>query len=85
MSSKGEPDMSVKMLNFTATLPFEYKRRFRNNSDPKGRDSLEPLPERKMSMEEYVEFCELCLKSNSRITPENCLQRGEGIPKPFRI
>ena len=50
---------------------------------PKPENVSEPKPGRKMSLEEYVEFCEVCLKGNSRITPENCLQRGEGIPKPF--
>lgn len=50
---------------------------------PKVGNAPEPKPGRKMSLEEYIEFCELCLKGNSRITPENCLQRGEGIRQPF--
>ena len=29
-----------------------------------------------MTLREYARFSEQCLKSNSRITPENCLQRG---------
>lgn len=44
----------------------------------------EPKPA-KMSMEEYVGFCEMCLKGNRRITPENCMQRGEGIKIPFTL
>jgi hypothetical protein len=27
----------------------------------------------KMSTEEYIEFCEFCIKNNPHITPENCL------------
>lgn len=37
----------------------------------------------RMTLEEYAEFCEACLENNSRITPENCLSRGEGILRPF--
>lgn len=52
---------------------------------PKLGNASERRPERKMSLEEYVEFCEICLQGNRRVTPENCLQRGEGIQKPFTL
>jgi hypothetical protein len=45
----------------------------------------EPRLDRRMTLEEYVDFCESCLESNSRVTPENCLPRGEGIRVPFRL
>ena len=32
----------------------------------------------KMSLSQYVEFCEFCVKSNPLITPENCLTRDAG-------
>jgi len=31
------------------------------------------LPQSKMSLVDYARFSERCLKSNSRITPQNCL------------
>lgn len=43
---------------------------------------------RKMSLREYAEFSEFCLKNNPAITPENCLQRDSGerdIKEPFRL
>ena len=45
-----------------------------------------PLPN--MSLREYAEFSEFCLKNNPEITPENCLQRDSGernIKEPFRL
>ncbi|NLX26686.1 MAG: hypothetical protein GXY61_12140 [Lentisphaerae bacterium] len=48
-------------------------------------DAPEPKPGRRMSLEEYAAFCEVCLKSNSRITPENCHERGEGVRVPFTL
>lgn len=52
---------------------------------PKIEKRVDPKPGRKMSLEEYVEFCDVCLKVNRQITPENCLQRGEGIQKKFTL
>jgi hypothetical protein len=47
-------------------------------SDPK-------LP--KMSLEEYIDFCESCLKSNPSITPQNCMSKrtDEATMPPFHI
>jgi hypothetical protein len=48
---------------------------------------MEPS-QRKMSSEEYLEFCDFCIRNNPRITPENCLSRKSGeeeIKVPFRI
>lgn len=39
-----------------------------------GKSHPAPRP-RRMSLREYAIFSELCLKSNSRITPANCLQK----------
>lgn len=47
----------------------------------------EPVP-RKMTSEEYLAFCDFCIRNNSRITPENCMERKTGeedIRKPFRM
>ncbi len=41
-----------------------------------------------MSVREYARFSERCLKSNSRITPDNCLQKRAdeaAIRKPFEL
>jgi hypothetical protein len=38
---------------------------------------------RVMSLEEYADFSEACLESNSRITPENCMDFAEKISRPF--
>jgi hypothetical protein len=43
---------------------------------------------RKMSSEEYLEFCDFCIRNNPHITPENCLSRKSGeeeIKTPFRF
>jgi hypothetical protein len=48
---------------------------------------MEPS-QRKMSSEEYLEFCDFCIRNNPRITSENCLSRKSGeeeIKVPFRI
>ncbi len=45
-------------------------------------------PQKKMSSEEYLRFCDFCLKNNPHITPENCLARKTGeeeIKVPFRL
>lgn len=44
-----------------------------------------PLP--KMSLREYCDFCEECLRSNSHITPENCMTKrtDEANMQPFRF
>ena len=45
-------------------------------------------PVRKMTSEEFIRYCEFCLKNNPRITPENCLARKTGeedIKIPFRL
>jgi hypothetical protein len=39
----------------------------------------------RMSLKEYAEFCEFCLKNNPLITPENCMGRGAGIHRPFSM
>ena len=28
----------------------------------------------RMSLKEYAEFCEFCVKNNPKITPENCME-----------
>ncbi len=41
-----------------------------------------------MSLAEYIEFCEFCIKNNSHITPQSCLDRKTGeeeIKAAFRI
>jgi len=41
-----------------------------------------------MSLREYAEFSEFCLKNNPEITPENCMERDSGerdIQKPFHL
>jgi hypothetical protein len=48
---------------------------------------IEPS-QRKMSSEEYLEFCDFCIRNNPHITPENCLSRKSGeeeIKIPFRF
>ena len=45
-------------------------------------------PHQKLSLEEYLEFCEFCLRNNPSITPENCMQKNideAGITVPFKI
>jgi hypothetical protein len=44
------------------------------------------LPMPKLQLREYALFSEFCLKSNSHITPENCLENRaleKAIKKPF--
>jgi hypothetical protein len=44
------------------------------------------LPMPKMKLREYALFSEFCLKSNSHITPANCLENRaleKAIKKPF--
>lgn len=43
---------------------------------------------RKMTLREYALFSERCLRSNSHITPENCLRRRaseKDMPQPFSL
>ncbi|MCK5675823.1 MAG: hypothetical protein KAH99_02280 [Verrucomicrobia bacterium] len=50
-------------------------------------DQPEPQ-QKKMSSEEYIRFCEFCLKNNPHITAENCLARKTGeeeIKVPFHL
>jgi hypothetical protein len=44
-----------------------------------------PLP--KMSLLEYAEFSESCLRHNPAITPENCMTKrtDEATMQPFRL
>jgi len=44
-----------------------------------------PLP--KMSLLEYAEFSESCLRSNPAITPDNCMikRTDEATMQPFRL
>jgi len=45
-------------------------------------------PQRKMTSEEYLRFCDFCLKNNPHITAGNCLARKTGeeeIKVPFRL
>ena len=41
------------------------------------------VPKPRMSLEEYAAYSEFCVENNSRITPENCLERGKGIRRAF--
>jgi hypothetical protein len=40
-----------------------------------------------MSLREYAEYCEACLRSNPAITPENCMTKrtDEATMPPFRL
>jgi hypothetical protein len=43
---------------------------------------------KKMSLAEYIRYCEFCLKNNPHITSENCLHRKTGeesMKEPFRL
>ncbi len=43
---------------------------------------------RKMSLLEYAHFSEMCLRMNTHITPENCMEkraREKSIPRPFSL
>jgi len=43
---------------------------------------------RKMSLLEYAHFSEMCLRMNSRITPENCMEkraREKRMSRPFSL
>ena len=45
-------------------------------------------PMKKMTSEEYLRFCEFCLRNNPHVTVENCLTRKTGeenIKVPFRL
>jgi len=53
-------------------------------------DVTEPVGSKppKMSLLQYVEFCEFCVRSNPLITPENCLKHDSGereIKEAFRF
>ena len=44
--------------------------------------------QKKMSLVEYIHYCDFCLNNNPRITPENCLDRKTGeenIQQPFSL
>ena len=44
--------------------------------------------QKKMTPEEYLRFCDFCLKNNPHITAENCLARKtreEEIKVPFHL
>lgn len=50
-------------------------------------DQVEEPPARNMTPEEYLRFCDFCLKANARLTPQNCMDRKSGeeeIGIPFR-
>ncbi len=45
-------------------------------------------PMKKMTSEEYLRFCEFCLRNNSRVSSANCLSRKTGeedIKVPFQL
>ena len=45
-------------------------------------------PQKKMTSDEFIQFCDFCLKNNPHITSENCLTRKTGeeeIKIPFRL
>ena len=51
-----------------------------------GKESEPPM--RKMTSDEFIRYCEFCLKNNPHVTPENCLARKTGeenIKVPFRL
>lgn len=51
-------------------------------------ENVEEPPMRNMTPEEYLRFCEFCVKSNPHITPQSCMDRQSGeeeIKVPFRI
>ena len=50
--------------------------------------NVEEPPVRHMSPEEYLRFCDFCLRANPQVTPENCMARKSGeeeIKVPFRF
>ena len=54
---------------------------------PDMQDVKEP-GHKKMSLAEYIEFCDFCLRNNPNVTPENCLGRKTGeedIRVPFSL
>jgi hypothetical protein len=54
---------------------------------PAMQDVKEPRPA-KMSLAEYIRYCDFCLKNNPHVTPENCLHRKTGeesIKEPFSL
>ena len=46
-----------------------------NFPDMKG---VQEPPQKKMSLAEYISFCEFCIKNNPQITPESCMNRNTG-------
>lgn len=43
---------------------------------------------RKMTSDEYIRFCEFCVRNNPHITPETCMDRKSGeedMQVPFRL
>jgi hypothetical protein len=44
--------------------------------------------QKRMSLAEYIEFCEFCIKNNPRINSQVCMDRKTGeeeIKTPFRL
>ncbi len=44
--------------------------------------------QKKMTSDEFIQFCDFCLKNNPHITSKNCLPRKTGeeeIEIPFRL
>ncbi len=44
--------------------------------------------QKKMSLVEYIDYCNFCLSNNPRITSKNCLERKTGeenIQQPFSL
>ena len=44
--------------------------------------------QKKMSLAEYISFCEFCIKNNPRITAQSCMDRKTGeeeIKAAFRL
>lgn len=51
-------------------------------------EHVQEPPIRNMTPEEYVLFCDFCLKANPLLTPQNCMSRKSGeeeIKVPFRV
>ena len=41
-------------------------------------ERVQEPPQKRMSLDEYIAFCEFCIQNNPRITSENCMDRKTG-------
>ena len=51
-------------------------------------NKVEEPKQEKMSLEQYIQYCDFCIRNNPHITPENCMDRKTGeedIKEPFSL